>query len=69
MHTSCYTQQGARWAIYKNIQDALNEAYYDQLEDNLMGYKQVTITKYFKNLDSTRCKMDTEEVKEMTATL
>ena len=33
-----------------------------------MGYRQVTIAEYFKYLDSSWCKMDTNEVKKTTAT-
>ena len=37
--TSWYTQQGVLCAIYKNIQGALDKAYYKQSEGNLMGYQ------------------------------
>ena len=40
-------------------------AYYEQLEDVLMGYKEVTIRDYFNHLDQYWCKMDTKIIKKM----
>ena len=51
--TSWYTRQGALQAICKNTQDALDKAYYEQLQDDLIGYKLVTIEDYFKHIDDT----------------
>ena len=41
--TSWYTRQGALKAVCHNIRKALPKAYYKQLEDQLMDYKEVTI--------------------------
>ena len=40
---------------------------YEQLEDNLMGYKRVPLRYYFKHLGGTWCKMDTKAVMKTTA--
>ena len=51
MRTLSYTRRGSLKVVCHNIREALDEAYYNQLEENLMGYKRVTIQDYFKHLD------------------
>ena len=41
--------------------------YYEQLKDELMGYKEVSICDYFEHLDAYWCKMNTKTVQKMTA--
>ena len=48
-----------------NIRGVLNEKYYEQLEDELMGYKDVTIRDYFEHIDAKWCRMDTKTRKKM----
>ena len=50
-----------------NIRRALPKAYYEQLEDQLMRYKEVTILDYFNHLDEIWCKLNTKTVQKMTA--
>ena len=64
---SWYTRRGALRAVCHNIREALNEAHYKQLEDDLMSYKRVTIGDYIRHLDDVWCKMDTKAVTKMTA--
>ena len=59
------TMQGAVDGLTENIRDALDEMYYVQLEDNVVGYKKVKITAYFNHLDNVWCKMDTSAKNEM----
>ena len=59
MRTLSYTRRGSLKVVCHNIREALDEAYYNQLEDNLMGYKRVTIQDYFKHLDGVWHKVDT----------
>ena len=40
--------------------------YYEQLQDSLMGYKEVSIKDYFDYLDEHWCKIDTKTIKKMT---
>ena len=54
-------------AVCHHIHQALDADYYDQLEDDLMGYKWVTVHNYFKHLDSVWCKMDTKSITKITA--
>ena len=54
-------------ALWYNIRNALHKMYYEQLEADLLGYKQVTIHEYFQHLDALWCKMDTKAVIKMTA--
>ena len=63
--TSCYTRITACKAVCHNICKALDENYYEQLEDELMGYEDVTIREYFEHLDAKWCKMDTKTRKKM----
>ena len=68
MHkTACYTKVGACDAIYENIRKALPKKCYEQLEDKLMGYKEVSIIQYFEYLDKRQCRMDTKTRKKMRA--
>ena len=64
--TSWYTRRGACSAACRNIREALPEAYYEQLKNDLMGYKEVSIRDYFDHLDKHWCKMDTKTIKRMT---
>ena len=41
-------------------------AYYEQLQDSLMGYKEVSIKDYFDHLNEYWCKMDTKPTQKMT---
>ena len=50
-----------------NIRKALPKAYYEQPEDKLMGYKEVTTLDYFNHLDEVWCKMNTKIDQKMTA--
>ena len=63
--TACFTRFGVCEAICDNIQEALPEKFYEQLEDEVMGYKEVTIMDYFDHLDDRRCKIDTKMRKQM----
>ena len=63
--TACFTRFGACKAICDNIREALPEQCYEQLEDELMGYKEVSIMDYFNHLDYRWCKMDTKMRKTM----
>ena len=65
--TSCYTRFGACKAVCHNIRRVLDGKYYEQLEDELMGYKDVTIRNYFEHLDAKWCRMDTKTPKKMKA--
>ena len=65
--TSWYTRQGLVKAVCHNIRKVLPKAYYEQLEDQLMRYKEVTILDYFNHLDEIWYKMNTKTVKKMTA--
>ena len=58
--TACYTKFGACDAIYENIRQALLEECYEQLEDDFMRYKDVTVIEYFEILDERWCKMVTK---------
>ena len=49
-----------------NIREALPVAYYEQLKDSLMGYREVSIREYFDHLDKHWCKMDTKTIKSVT---
>ena len=51
--TLWYSQGVALQAVCKKIQDALDKAYYEQLQYDLMGYKQVTMRNYFKYFEGT----------------
>ena len=62
---ACYTRSGSIEAICENIRDALPERYYEQLEDEIMGYKEVKIIDYFDHLDNKWCKMDTRTRQKM----
>ena len=62
--TPWYTRRGALKAVCHDIHQALDEQYYDQLEDDLMGYKCVDIQDYFKHLESSWCKMDTRTIQK-----
>ena len=62
MRTLSYTRRGSLKVVCHNIREALDEAYYNQLEENLMGYKRVTIQNYSKHLYGVWCKMDTKAV-------
>ena len=63
--TACFTRFRACKAICDNIREALPEQCYEQLEDKLMGYKEVSIMDYFNHLDDRWCKMDTKMRKTM----
>ena len=65
--TLWYTRRGSLKAVCHNIRDALDKVYYEQLEDDLVGNKQVTIREYFQHLDAIWCKMDTKAVTKITA--
>ena len=65
--TSWYTRRGALKAVCHNIREVLDVKYYEQLEDELMGYKEVSIRNYFEHLDAYWCKMNTKTVQKMTA--
>ena len=56
---ACFTRFGAIEAICENVREALRDRFYEQLEDEVMGYKEVTIMNYFDHLDEKWCKMDT----------
>ena len=56
---ACFTRSGACEAICQNIREALPEKYYEQLEDDIMGYNEVKILDYFDHLDKRWYKMDT----------
>ena len=60
--TSWYTRRVTLKTVCHNIRQALDEEYDEQLEDDLMGYKRVTIRNYLKHLDSVWYKMDTKMV-------
>ena len=62
---ACFTRFGAIEAICKNIREALPERFYEQLEDEVMGYNEVTIMDYFDHLDEKWCKMNTRMRKQM----
>ena len=57
--TACFTRFRACEAICDNIRDACPEMFYEQLEDKVMGYKEVTIMDYFDHLYEKWCKTDT----------
>ena len=59
------TRFGTCKAVCHNIRRVLDGKYYEQLEDELMGYKDVTIRVYFEHLDEKWCKMDTKTCKKM----
>ena len=65
--TACFTRSGSIEAICENIREALPERYYEQLEDDIMGYKEVKIIDYFDHLDNKWCKMDTRTRQKMRA--
>ena len=60
-----YTRKGLILGIGENIQDALDERYYEQLRRKIVGYKGVKITDYFKHLVEKWCKIDTSTIKQM----
>ena len=49
--TSWYMRRGACSAVCRNIREALPDAYCEQLKNELMGYKEVSIKDYFDHLD------------------
>ena len=65
--TACFTRFGALDAICENIRHALPPKCYEQLENELMGYKDVPIHAYFDHLDKRWCRMDTKTRKKMRA--
>ena len=65
--TACYTRLGACDTIYENIRKALPQKCYEQLENELMGYKEVPVFAYFDHLDKRWCRMDTKTRKKMRA--
>ena len=64
---ACFTRSGLCEAICQNIREALPEKYYEQLEDDIMGYKEVKILDYFDHLDNRWCKLDTRTRQNMRA--
>ena len=56
---ACFTRSGACEAICQNVREALPEKYYEQLEEDIMGYNEVKILDYSDHLDKRWCKMDT----------
>ena len=64
---ACFTRSGSCEAICQNIREALPEKYYEQLEDDIMGYNEVKILDYFNHLDDRWCKMDTRTRQVMRA--
>ena len=65
--TACFSRLGACDVICENIRRALPEKCYKQLENELMGYKEVPIFAYFDHLDKRWCRMDTKTRKKMRA--
>ena len=63
--TTIYARFGACDAICEKNCQALPEQYYEQLEDELIGYKDVPISAYFAHLDKRWCRMDTKTPKKM----
>jgi len=57
-----FMQQGGIKGITANISDALDEKYYEQLKQRLIGYKKVTIKQYIDHLHNVWCKLDTERI-------
>ena len=55
---------GARAAVKENIMDAVDLMYYEQLKDEVLGFKQVHIIDYLDHLKSW-CKMNATARKEM----
>ena len=55
---------GARAAIKDNIMDAVDLMYYEQLKDEVLGFKQVQIIDYLNHLKSW-CKMNATARKTM----
>ena len=55
------------WYNFENIRKALPKKCYEQLENELMGYKEVPILAYFEHLDKIWCRMDTKTRKKMRA--
>ena len=55
---------GARAAVKENIMDAVDLTYYEQLKDEVLGYKQVSILEYIDHLKSW-CKINATARKEM----
>ena len=62
-----FTRFGALDAICENIRQALPPKCYEQLENELMGYKDVPIHAYFGHLDKRWCRMDIKTRKKMRA--
>ena len=60
-----YVRKGFIQGIGDNIRDALDENYYKQLREKIIGYKGVTIVEYFEHLDAKWCKIDTNTIKQM----
>ena len=50
---------GARLGIAKNIPDALDTTYHEQLVDTVLGYTNVTLKDYFDHLTTKWCKLIT----------
>ena len=49
----------------KNIRDALDLTYYEQLHDDTLGYSQVTVRQYLDHLADKWCKINTTVNKKM----
>ena len=62
---ACFTRSGSCEAICQNIRKAQPEKYYEQLEEDIMGYNEVKILDYSDHLDKRWCKMDTRTRKMM----
>ena len=62
-----YVRRGCHWGLNKNIMDALDKEYYDELDDDRTEYKKVKPIDTINHLKNEWVKIDTGAVKKMKA--
>jgi len=62
-----YVRRGCHRGLNENIMDALDKEYYDELDDDLTGYKKVKPIDFLNHLKNEWVEIDTGAVKKMKA--
>ena len=60
-----YALMGTNEGLCHNMRDAIDEMYYKQLKQPIIGYRGLKIKDYLDHLETKWCKLNTANIKEM----